>query len=158
MPQSFSQTLVRPADTTQYAIGDLVANSTTAGSVSLLRFGNIDGVIETMTLRKTTNVTTAAAFRLWLWAAPAADTLFTLTVTNGDNGAFVPSTWENFIGRLSCTAMEASPVAAGAWARLAPDDGSRYLVTGQRLFGLLEARGAYAPGSAENFILHGVAG
>jgi hypothetical protein len=148
----------RPGDTTAYGSGDLIANSTTAASVVPIAFTHSGGVISDLRIRKSTNVTTNANVRLWLFslfegqAAP--------TVTNGDNGALAFSSEAGLIGRLTAASMEA--IGAGAWARMAIDDGGtnypRYVIpAGVRLIGFLEARAAYGPGSAEVFTIYGVA-
>jgi hypothetical protein len=80
----------RPADTTAYASGDLVANSTTTGSVvpiELIGAARADGEalrIERVRLRKSGASLTNAAFRVHLFRKPP-------TVTTGDNGVFSAS-------------------------------------------------------------------
>lgn len=157
MPGSIISSFARPADTTAYAAGDLVANSTTAGSVLALNFGSVDGVLEGLRIRKTTNTTANTSFRLWLYAVPIDSALSVVSVANGDNGALSLSTLANFVGRFSCTAMETHASLTQAWARMTPDDALRYIASGQRLLGYLEARAAYAPGSAETFEVSGIA-
>lgn len=150
--------MTRPADTTAYASGDLVANSTTAGSVAPLQFQNIvrapgrmGGRVIGARIFKTTQGTANAAFRIHLFSALPA-------VANGDNGVFAPTdaALANWIGSLDVTVDVASaaraigrgnPAAAqqnGVPFRLASPDTPT-------LFGLLEARGAYTPGNAEAF-------
>jgi len=149
-----SSSFIRPADTTAYASGDLVANSTTAGSVVPLDFGVLDGVVEGFRLRKTSAGVSGATFRLWLYALPI--TVALPTVVNGDNGVLSISTLAGFVGRMTCASMETHAALAQAWGVLSPDDALRYFVGGQRLVGLLEARGAYTPVSAETFEITGV--
>lgn len=151
MPGLYTASFVRPADTTAYASGDLIANSTTAGSVVLLNFGSVDGVIEGGRIRKTSNTTANTAFRMWLYQLPLSVDLTALTVANGDNGALSLSTLANFLGRMSCAAMETHASLTQAWGPLSCDDALRYVCNGQRLIGALEARAAYAPASAETF-------
>lgn len=155
MPQSFRMSFTRPTNTTQYAIGDLVANSATNTLVSFINFGNLDGVLEEVRLRKTGSTIVDAAFRLHLWAVPEGLGPLTLSVTNGDNGVLEFNTWEHFLGRLEANTMLSAPGATGAWTTLLPMDSVRYLLTGQRIYGLLEARGAYVPASAEQFFFAG---
>lgn len=89
----------RPSDTTQYAQNDLVANSTTAGSVTPLKF-NVDrvngrGQIRRVVIAKSNASATAANFNLHLYSrAP--------TPTNGDNGAFAVDTSMYWIGTVAC--------------------------------------------------------
>lgn len=146
-----SANFTRPADTTAYASGDLVANSTTAGSVTPLSFTVArvaagSGSIRRARIKKSGTSVTNTAFRLHLFAASP-------TVTNGDNGALL-TTHSGWIGSIDVNAMLAfSDAAAGNGT---PNSGSEVafkLASGQVLFGLLEARGAYTPTSAEVFTI-----
>lgn len=141
-----SSAKTRPADTTAYASGDLVANSTTAGSVSPFswqqRGSLIDSAINRIILHKTATSVTNASFRMHLFSA-------TQPVTNGDNGVFAPTTVTNWIGSLTGTFAIAG--TSGSVCILVPDDTNTILVRGDTLYGLLEARGAYTPASAEVF-------
>lgn len=156
-----SASFTRPADTTAYAAGDIVANSTTASAVNWLDFGHQDGVLERLWIRKSTAGLTGASFRLWLWGVPLLDVpnatnAVRPTINSGDNAAISFSTWKWFIGRMTCAAMETNAGTANeAWGLLLPDDGQRYAFGNVRLIGLLEARGAYTPGSAEQFFIEG---
>ena len=89
----------RPANTTQYADGDLVANSATAGSVTPLKFSmnglGRAGVIRRARISKTTNTATAATFLIHLFDAEP-------TVANGDNGAFsVATNLDSWLGKIA---------------------------------------------------------
>lgn len=72
-----SVTLTLPNSTTTYAVGDLVANSATAGSVSALSWdcGSDSFLITGLTVKSNrTSTTTAGSFRLHLYsAAPTVD-------------------------------------------------------------------------------------
>ncbi len=151
MPIIGAASFSRPANITAYAAGQLVANSTTAGSVTLLDFGILDGNVERVRIRKNSNGVTAATFRLWLYAIPFSQALTSITVANGDGGAFAPSTLSGRLGRVTNAAMDA--VGTEAFGSMAPDDATRYPFAGQRGVGLLEARGAYTPVSGEQFFL-----
>lgn len=102
-----TSSFVRPADTTQYSAGDLIANSTTAGSVVPLSF-NVErlhgsGIIRRVLIHKTNATVTAAIFNLHLYhRAP--------TVTNGDNGAFAVDTTAYWIGTVACDMTSSSEV------------------------------------------------
>jgi len=109
-------TFTRPADTTAYASGDLVANSTTAGSVvaMTLTVGRVAGgscMLRRCKLATSSTSTTSASFRLHLFrTAPA-------TVTNGDNGAFSVSGVADYIGAFDITVDRAfTDGAAGVGA------------------------------------------
>jgi hypothetical protein len=144
-----SANFTRPADTAAYASGDLVANSTTAGSVAALTFANIGriagagGMIRRARLRKSGTGITNASFRLHLYSAAPA------TIANGDNGAWLTDGVANYMGSLDITCDRAfSDGAAGIGI---PTAGSEINFTSQTVYGLLEARGAYTPISTESF-------
>jgi hypothetical protein len=153
--QAASSTITRPADTTAYTSGDLVANSVTAGSVTNLQFTTLarvsggSGVIIGAQIQKSTNVATSAAFRLHLF-----NTAPTYT-SAGDNSAIatvVVASAKGYLGYIDITAMVG--FSDVCWGSGAPDNtrgGIPYVATAQIIFGLLEARGAYTPGNAEVF-------
>lgn len=153
--QAASSTITRPANTTAYASGNLVANSTTAGSVTNLQFTTLarisggSGVIVGAQIQKSTNSVTNAAFRLHLF-----NTAPTYT-SAGDNSAMttvVVASAKGYLGYIDITAMVG--FSDVAWGSGAPDNsrgGIPYVATAQIIYGLLEARGAYTPGNAEVF-------
>lgn len=146
-----SATFTRPADTTAYASGDLMANSTTAGSVTALSFTAArvaagSGMIRRARIRKSTTTTTNASFRLHFYQVTAP------TVTNGDNGVWLSNGVANYMGFIDITVDKA--FSDGSAGQGAPTNGAELnfsLSSGQTVHGLLEARGAYAPGNAEVF-------
>lgn len=153
--QAASSTITRPANATPYASGQLVANSVTAGSVTNLQFTTLarvsggSGVIVGAQIQKSTTSVTNAAFRLHLFnTAPTY-------VTSGDGTALstvVVASAKGYLGYVDITAMTA--FSDVAWGSGAPDNtrGSiPYVATAQIIYGLLEVRGAYTPGSAEVF-------
>jgi hypothetical protein len=142
----------RPADTTAYAIGDLVANSVTPGAVVPMAFnlGNSFPMgqfrLTRARLFKSSAVVGASAtFRLHLYQALP-------TLTNGDNGALLSSNSANWLGNIDVTSMLAfSDGAAGTGSCPA---GSEMIIrqgTGKIIYGLLAALGTYTPASAEQF-------
>ena len=142
-------TVTRPADTTAYASGDLVANSTTAGSVTPISFASVvlaaTGCVrvERVRLFKTGTSTTNASFRLHLFNATPS------TIANGDNAAFLTS-GTGYVGALDVTIDRAfSDGAHGAGISLTGSPMTLTIPSGTTLYGLLEARGAYTPASAE---------
>lgn len=145
-----SANFTRPSDTTAYASGDLVANSTTAGSVAPMQFtaarvAEGSFMVRKCRLWKSGTSITNSAFRLHLWTASP-------TPTNGDNGAFVATGSATYIGALDIPSMIAfSDGAAGNGVPLTGSELSVKLSSGQVIYGLLEARGAYTPGNAESF-------
>lgn len=145
-----TSSFTRPADTTQYASGDLVADSTTAGSVTPLKFGlqgvKGKGMILGARLYKSETTATAAKFNLHLFTAAP-------TVTNGDNGAFAISTAADYIGKIPVD-MSSGALAGTAYlfqASAATAMGVQLSDVGDFIYGLLEAGGTYTPGSGEAF-------
>lgn len=144
-------TFTRPADTTAYASGDIVANSTTAGSVVPLQFLTATpvagvGRVDAVRIRKSGTSTTNASFRLHIYnAAP--------TIASGDNAAFSTSGLTTYVGALDVAIDRA--FTDGACGRGIPISISPILLTTNNttLFGLIEARGAYTPASGETFEL-----
>lgn len=162
-PTAFSATVVssaaqftRPADTTAYASGDLVANSVTAGSVVPLSFTNASrqsgtgGLILGARLKKSTTTTANTDFRLHLYSA-------TVTVANGDNAAWSSNGAANYMGSIDFATANTRAFTDGAANAAATASGpfgkAFKLSSGSTVFGLLEARAAYAPGNAETFIV-----
>lgn len=135
----------RPADTTAYASGDLIANSTTAGSVAPIDLGATQGLwVRRARLRKTTATVANATIRVHLFSAAP-------TVTNGDNGAILANAASGWLGALDVNcdlALTTGAVGAGK-----PNAGDEIVVPGGPLYALLEARAAYAPGNGEQFTL-----
>lgn len=148
-----SASFTRPADTTAYASGDIVANSTTAGSVTPLswtaaRNAGGTGMIRRVQIRKSGVSTTNASFRVHFFSA-------TPTIsTAGDNSVFASnvSGVAGYLGYCDVTigvALSDGSVGAGV-----PAVGSEInfaLSSGQTVYALLEARAAYTPGNAETF-------
>lgn len=144
----------RPADTTAYASGDLVANSTTAGSVAPMAFlvdaSSAIGKVRRARIAKSNATVTNAQFRLHLYSSAP-------TPTNGDNGAWLTTT-SGYLGSLSLGAAMSKVFSDGAEDIAVPDQGVEITFgglpaqgPGAALYGLLEARAAYAPASAEVF-------
>ena len=149
-----SNTITRPADTTAYASGDLVANSTSAGSVTPFSFTNAVRFpggsvrIERCRIQKSGTSTSNAAFRVHVYSAAPA------SIANGDNGAWSTSI-AGYIGAFDVTLDRAfTNGAEGAGLTLTSTPmtckASGSAVT---LFALLEARGSYTPASAETFTI-----
>jgi hypothetical protein len=156
-PQRVTGTQVtRPADTTAYASGDLVANSVTAGSVTPITFANsVRGTgyrakINGATLKTSNATITNGRFYLHLFTAAP-------TVTNGDNGVLnIASNLAAYLGFIDIT-LSLSGTGQGGMGYGYPlsqtPGGSIYFISSNSLslFGLLEARAAYTPASAETF-------
>lgn len=139
--------VTRPADTTAYASGDLVANSTTAGSVEPLTFAatsgsGVPGQVRRVRLSKSGTSTTNASFRLHLYNAEP-------TPANGDNGAWSTDAAGNYLGSVDVTVDKAFTDGAAGFATA--ELNFRAAAGATTLYGLIEARGAYTPASAEVF-------
>lgn len=141
--------MTRPADTTAYASGDLVANNTTAGSVTPLSFtagrgssgGAASGMIRRVKVKKSTASVTNSSFRVHFYSSSP-------TVTNGDNGAWL-SIESGYLGSCDVTVDKAfSDAASGTGSPLI---GSEITFSAQTVYALIEARAAYTPGNAETF-------
>jgi hypothetical protein len=142
----------RPADTTAYASGDIVANSTTAGSVVPLNFANCSlGIGRAMQVRrvrigKSGVGVTNASFRLHLFNVLP-------TVSSGDNAAISIATgMAKYLGSVDVTVGQA--FGDGAAGQAVTEVNCHPVGSASNLYGLLEARGAYTPGSAEVFTIY----
>lgn len=159
-----SATVTRPANTTQYAAGDLIANSATAASVTAMSFtvgasGTI-GKIATARMYKSADAPTSATFRLHLFTASPVST----APTNGDNGAIQIATDETgYVGSIdfdmTATAVD---IHTGGNQAVGVPVSSREIyfdlaADSAALYGLLEARGTYTPASGEVFTVELIA-
>lgn len=138
----------RPADTTAYASGDLIANSTTAGSVVAVSLPNacpsLAGLaqIRRVHVKKSNASVTNAAVRVHLFnAAP--------TVANGDNGVISMTGMAGYIGQVDVTIGQT--FTDGAQGSASCDFVFAAAAGSNTLYALVEARGAYTPASAEVF-------
>lgn len=144
-----SDSFTRPSDTTAYADNDLVANSTTAGSVVPLSFNVGRGGLKIVGARiqKSDESDVAnATFTLHLFGSSP-------TVANGDNGAISHSLSDKF-GSISFAIMTAATdegysIANGGDSIL--PDGLHWYTANGRIYGLIQAEAAYSPASAEVF-------
>ena len=148
-----SQTITRPADITAYASGDLVANSTTNTEVTPFAFraGKSRGIkLWRVALAKSAASVTNATFRVHLYGNSP-------TVANGDNGA-ISSTASAYVGFVDlaapATAFSDTFVSNGIFTNNSLQAPLYFLSDSDGyIYGLLEARGAYTPASAETFAL-----
>lgn len=146
---------VRPGNTTQYTAGDLIANSATAGSVVPLvfqasGFGMGRGVIRRALLYRDRTEATLASFRLHLFTtAPVS--------AAGDNEAFAVTTSQHHLISIDFDQTTGGFVGTADLIKagtLTADVNFDLRLNGpneRRLYGLLEARDAYTPASAEFF-------
>jgi hypothetical protein len=143
----------RPANTTAYASGQLVANSTTAGAVVPLALsvgGNsMPGAtrITRVRLFKSGTVATNASFRVHLYGASP-------TPANGDGGAWSTSQAASYLGSIDVASMKAfTDGCADVGAAAAGSEFLLRLPAGTVIYALIEARAAYAPAASEVFTL-----
>ena len=149
-----SVSFVRPANTTQYAVGNLVANSTTAGSVVPMAFvlGNAFGVgsfrITRARLTKSSVGVTSATFRVHLYQSTAP------TCANGDGGAWSTNGALNWLGNIDVSSMLAfTDGATGTGSFPAGSEGFIKTASGATIYALLSDLGTYTPVSGETFTL-----
>jgi hypothetical protein len=148
-----SASFTRPADTNAYASGDLVANSTVAGSVVAMtltaaRVAAGSFLLRRIKLHKSGTSVTNASFRVHFFrAAPA-------TITNGDNGVFSVSGVADYLGAMDVAIDRAfTDGAVGFGVPMIGSELSVKLASGTSIRALIEARGAYTPVSEEVFTL-----
>lgn len=152
-----TSSITRPADTTAYAIGDLVANSTSAGSVApftlaAARIAAGSFILRRIRLRKSTNTLTNASFRVHLFSTSP-------TVTAGDNAAFNSSgvlasnNNANYLGQTDITIDTGFSDGSSGFSGLSFPNIQVRLASGLNIFALLEARAAYTPGNAESITI-----
>ncbi len=142
-----SANFTRPNDTTAYASGDLVANSTTAGSVTPLswtaaRIAAGSFIIRRARIKSSSTSITNASYRLHLYTASP-------TCANGDNGAWSTSI-SGYLGAIDVTIGKA--FTDGSAGNGVPSIGSEIsvaLASGQTIYGLVEARAARTPAAQE---------
>lgn len=144
----------RPANTTQYAQNELVANSATAGSVERMRFGCEQiggrGKVVSATLFTDNEATTAAIFNLHIFRVDPG------VPTNGDNGAYAVSSVRDLLATVACDMSSGATVST-------TDKIKRFALTvplvfelsadSRSLYALLSTgtAGTYTPASGELF-------
>ncbi len=147
-------TFTRPADTTAYASGDIVCQSTTVSAsgcapltFTVSRQADKSFLIPRARISASNATLTNASFRLHLYRQSP-------TIANGDNSAW-STTNSNYIGSMDVTFDRA--FTDGAKGIALPNNGS-YIIgvpdSGTtNIYGLLEARAAYTPTSAQTFTI-----
>lgn len=153
---ALTATFTRPADTTAYASGDLMANSTTAGSVTNMsitaaRIAAGRGYIQSIHVRKSGTSVTNATFRVHVFtAAPTYQ-------TNGDNSAMSGNMLTGMASRIGYfdVTMGSAGVDGAGGVALPPGNIPIpfKLSSGQTLYLTMEAQAAYTPASAEVFTI-----
>lgn len=175
IPDCYAE-ITRPADVATYTTGDVVTDTTTTADVVPLRFpacrtNGGSGIITGGRAIKSSDTTTVSAMRLWLFAAsPFAAGSFiadnaALDLTYASMARFVGcvdlTTWVDAGSMAKCEGVitrtripfskeyvgDSTSLTTGALSvkGLPPVPPSRLL------YGILEARAAYVPTSAETF-------
>jgi hypothetical protein len=149
--QVVEQSFTRPADTATYASGDIICNSTTAPTImtfnNVVRFAGGGGVLQKVLL-----ITSVAQGLL-----PDIDLLlFESSITiNNDNAVFSPSDADakKIIAMIPLRAVvDASRLGVNAVFDSGAISHSFKAAAGlQAIYGVLVARNAYIPASAEEF-------
>ncbi|MCX5478441.1 hypothetical protein OSH08_05465 [Kaistia geumhonensis] len=149
-------TLTRPADTAVYATGDLIANSTTAGSVApmalaVARTNDVTGMVRKVRLATSNAAWANNTVRVHLFRSVPTSAV-------GDNGAFsgaVNGIASVHLGYFDVTFDVA--FSDGAKGEGAPNAGSEInfepAAGTANIYALLEVRGAYTPASGQTFAL-----
>lgn len=144
-----SATFIRPANTTHYASGDLVANSATGSEVVPMQFGASAGqevwrTIRSARLRKSGTGNHGNDWTLNLFSADP-------DVTSGDNEALAVADGRvKFIGKL--VGSTGDVFTDGTTHELAPSPNAGIpVITAGKVFGLLQVGAAYVPASGESF-------
>jgi hypothetical protein len=153
-----TDTLTRPADTTAYAAGDMVADSTSAPTANVLAGAALangrGGTIKAITLIDSANLATPGDFEIWFFNAA-------YTLAN-DNAAFAPTDAVAETVQAIVSLPGSGSIVGNAGADAA---GNRvYQVKGidkdfdcaagnNDLWWALVVRNAYTPVSAEKFTL-----
>lgn len=144
-----TSTLTRPANTTAYAASQLIASSTTAGSVVVPSYAASTvggGNSLTRRWRLTTSATTGWATTLTInfWSAAP-------TYTNGDGGTYAVATGgAGFLGTCSITLTQWADAASGVCV---PATGSEIGFVGANIFWDLQTTAAATPISGQTFRL-----
>lgn len=145
--EATTSTFTRPNDTTAYTALDLVANSTTAGSVVPLSLTIPGGSRAVEWLRATVNhsnaVVTLSQFNVHLFKDSPS-------VTNGDNGAF-SATATTYIGNCVTTGVTPLLITTGKATGNFTAGTFSYLDTDSIVYILLEAAAGYTPAAQETF-------
>lgn len=148
-----TQTITRPANTTQYADGDGVSTATTG---TILTFAGVapahkmGGKITGAYIHKTDQDTTAAAFDLYLFDTTVAGAGFE------DNNAIAitDAEWQTGVGFISFVAADWRNVVTGdAYNKTNLDLSYECAADDTNLYGVLVARDTYTPASAEVFTI-----
>jgi len=143
----------RPADTTQYAVGDAVSNSTSAPTVmtftGVTRVNGGGGMLKKVRLVKGDVDVVASSFRLHLFIGSSPPSAI------ADNAAFT-LLYSNRAKRFG--SVDLTTITEGAGSDCAeivalPDIPFVVDDSNNNVYGILTAQGTYTPASAEKFFV-----
>lgn len=147
-----SDIFTRPADTTAYAVDDVVSNSATATTpltfTNAARTVNGTGYIVSARMSKSTATVANASFRLWLYRDLP-------TTPPVDNSPFA-LLFANRAVRMGFIDFTLSTAGAGSNSASDFKVGLNipfFAINGRNLYGVLVARGAYTPANGEQFFV-----
>lgn|SRR3990167_606247 len=150
-----SDSITRPADTTQYAAGDVISAVTTDNHHTLdsKMGGQLRGAIESARMAVNANQATKPDLELWLFSVDIAEV--------ADNGAFAPTDAEIL------TLIDVIDFAVAGWkVGLAGSGASGNIIQVERelniplpatkgiIYGQLVARNTYTPIASEQFAVY----
>lgn len=148
-----SASKTRPSDTNAYAAGDVINESTSAGTVytftGCARFTGGSGIISKVMIDDSAYVATTLQAELWLFNA-------TYTADN-DNAVFTPTDAESqtVVARIPVNIAYVGDATSGAGGNVGLESGVVNIPfvcnADANLYGVLVARNAYVPVSAEVF-------
>lgn len=145
-----SATFTRPNDTTAYAAGDAVSDSTSAPTIltfaGAARAAGGSGLILSARHIKNSTNTANASFRLWLYRDTANAV--------ADNAAF-PLLWANRANRMGFIDFSHTSGSTGSdsSSSLVTYVGLPFSAAGTALYGQLTVTGAYTPGAQEQHFI-----
>jgi hypothetical protein len=149
-----SSAFTRPNDTNAYNSGDLVANSTTAASVTALSWlvGRSDAnvaLIRRVKISKSGTTATNGSFLVHFYATSPVAT----APTNGDNGAWV-TIEAGYLGSIAVTVL-AHTASCSGWGAAAVNAEIKVPISGgdTTVYGLVTATAAYTPAAQEVFTI-----
>lgn len=144
-------TFARPANTTAYAVGNLIANSTTAGLIAVPSFSILTtaGGAIIPRIRVLTNVSTGwngVNLSINLWSASP-------TYTNGDGGAYAPSGSANWLANYQVTLTQFGDGAAGGGGITSANEMTIKLASGYLIFADIQTLSVATPISGQTFTI-----
>ena len=147
-----STSFTRPADTTQYAIGDAISNSTSAPTVFELDLASVGAVAgQSIELRKLAIVSNIKQATLPLINAFLSSTTF--AATNDNSALSIDDTTMEQGGSFFACDMQNSSALNQRCAYIGPPQPMILSSADTKLYGVLQAANAYTPGSEEKFTI-----